>query len=162
MTCPRCQILPNAHSFVNFARVNDIELFYTSPARALDYKETGETFAYYKIHIDTAKDKKWIWIVDCEGMQMKHYSSIELIKKLIQMLLNEHKGQLQSIWIIHPNTWIKTAVTLMKPFLKKETLEKIQVINGDKLELYLDLEKRGIKGNALAWLTNTFTKPFLS
>jgi hypothetical protein len=162
MNCSRCAIIPNAHSFTHFGAVNGIELFYTSPARAHDYKETEETFNYYKMHINAAKNSKWIWIVDCEGMKMKHYSSIDIIKKLIQMLLDEHKGALQSIWIIHPNTWIKTAVALMKPFLKKDTLEKIQVINGEKLELYVALEQRGFKGTPLNWLTTTFSTPFLS
>jgi len=162
MSCSKCVLLPNSHSFEHVGTINGIELFYTSPARALDYKETQETFGYYKNHIDVAKKNKWIWIVDCDGMKMKHYSSIDIIKKLIQMLLEEHKGLLQSIWIIHPNTWIKTAMTLLKPFLKKETVEKVQVIEGDKIELYVSLEKKGVKGVPLNWLVSTFSKPFLS
>ena len=77
------------------------------------------------------------------------------------MLLDEHKGLLQSIWIIHPNTWIKTAVTLLRPFLKKETLEKVQVIEGDKIELCVALEHRGFKGAPLNWLLSSFAKPLL-
>jgi hypothetical protein len=160
MTCERCDLIPNAHSFIHFGAVNGINLFYTSPARAIDYKETAETFNYYKTHIDSAKNNKWIWMVDCEGMQMKHYSSIEIIKKLIQMILDEHKGLLQSIWIIHPNTWIKTALMLIRQFLNKDIYEKIQMIDGDKMEVYLALEKRGLKGEHIKWLTSTFAKPF--
>jgi len=91
MTCKRCQIVPAAHSFNYFGDLNDAKLYYTSPARAHDYKETPETYSYYKAHIDEAKSNKWIWVIDCEGMQMKHYSSIELIKKIMKTILEEHK-----------------------------------------------------------------------
>jgi len=160
MSCQRCLQTPNAHSFIHVGSVNDIKLFYTSPARAIDYKETAETFNYYKSHIESTKNSKWIWIVDCEGMKMKHYSSIELIKKLIQLILDEHKKSLQNIWIIHPNTWIKTAVAMIKPFLEKDIVEKLHVIDGDKIELYMALEKHGLKADTIKGLTATFSKPF--
>lgn len=157
MTCPRCQIVPDAHSFNYFGELNDIKYYYTSPARARDTKETVETLSYYKAHINQAKNSKWVWLIDCAGMKMKHYSSIELIKNLIKLLLDEHKGFLTKICIIHPNTWIKGALSIMKPFLKKETLEKIQIVEGEKVELLLELEKLGIKGKPLNWLVSVFS-----
>ena len=159
MTCTRCQIVPAAHSFNYFGDLNDTKLYYTSPARAHDYKETPETYSYYKAHIDTAKTNKWIWVLDCEGMQMKHYSSIELIKKIMKAILEEHKGLLDKIWIIHPNTWIRGAVTIMKPFLKKDVVERIKIFEGSKLELLVNLEKTGLTGQPLKWLLNVFTLP---
>jgi hypothetical protein len=159
MTCKRCQIVPAAHSFNYFGDLNDIKLYYTSPARAHDYKETSETYSYYKAHIDAAKSNKWIWVIDCEGMQMKHYSSIELIKKIMKAILEEHKGLLDKIWIIHPNAWIRGAVTIMKPFLKKDVVERIKIFEGSKLELLVNLEKTGISGQPLKWLLNVFTLP---
>ena len=159
MTCPRCQLVPDAHSFNYFGTTNDIKYYYTSPARARDYKETPETLSYYKTHINAAKVGKWTWVIDCEGMQIKHYSSMEIIKSMIKLLLDEHKGYLVKICIIHPNTWIKTALTVMRPFLKKETIDKIQVIEGDKMELLVGLEKLGIKGTAINWLISVFSLP---
>jgi len=108
------------------------------------------------MHINAAKQGKWIWIIDCEGMQIKHYSSMEIIKNMIKVLLDEHKGFLLKICIIHPNTWIKTALTMMKPFLKKETVEKIQIIEGDKMELLVGLEKLGVP---IKWLITVFSMP---
>lgn len=157
MSCPRCQIVPDAHSFNYFGESNDIKYYYTSPARARDTKETPETLSYYKMHINQAKTSKWVWIIDCAGMKMKHYSSIEIIKSMIKLLLDEHKGLLIKICIIHPNSWIKGALAILKPFLKKETLEKIQIIEGEKVELLIELEKVGIKGKSLNWLVSVFS-----
>ena len=159
MTCPRCAIVPDAHSFNYFGTISGTKYYYTSPARARDFKETPETLSYYKTHINQAKTGKWIWVIDCAGMQIKHYSSMEIIKNMIKVLLDEHKGFMQKICIIHPNTWIKTALTMMKPFLKKETVEKIQIIEGEKVELLVSLEKQGIKGQPMIWLLSVFSLP---
>jgi hypothetical protein len=160
MACPRCNIVPDAHSFNYFGAAQGTSYYYTSPSRARDYKETPDTFTYYKLHINNAKTGQWAWVIDCAGMQTKHYSSMEIIKNMIKILLEEHKGFLQKIYIIHPNTWIKTAMTLMKPFLKKETVEKINIIEGEKLELLIALEKIGLKGHPLNWLLTVFAMPF--
>jgi hypothetical protein len=159
MECKRCQIFPAAHSFNYFGELNGAKLYYTSPARAADYKETPETFSYYKAHIDSAKANKWIWVIDCDGMQMKHYSSIEIIKKIMRAILEEHKGLLDKIWIVHPNTWIRGAVAIMKPFLKKDVVERIKILEGSKLELLVALEKTGLTGQPLKWLLNVFSLP---
>lgn len=160
MPCKRCLEVPVAHSFKYFGELKDMKLYYTSPARALDYKETPDTLTYYKSHIDDAKYTKWIWVIDCAGMQMKHCSSIEIIKKIMKILLEEHNGLLEQIWILHPNTWIKGAVTIMKPFLKKETINKIKILEGEKLELLINLEKTGLTGKPLKWLLTVFSMPF--
>lgn len=160
MSCKRCQVAPAAHSFSYFGDLGDVKMYYTSPSRALDYKETPETYSYYKAHIDSAKTTKWVWVIDCAGMQMKHYSSIEIIKKIMTTLLEEHKGLLEKIWILHPNGWIRGAVTLMKPFLRKDVLERVKIFEGDKLELLLALEKTGLHGKCLNWLLQVFALPF--
>jgi len=152
MACPRCKMVPDAHSFNYFGTIADRKYYYTSPARARDYKETSETLTYYKLHINNAKTGEWVWIIDCAGM--------EIIKNMVKVLLDEHNGFLQKIYIIHPNTWIKTAMTVMKPFLKRETLDKILIIEGEKVELIVALEKLGLKGAALNWLLSVFGMPF--
>ena len=159
MACPRCVELPDAHSFTYFGKMNDISLYYTSPARAHDFKENAQTYSYYKNHVDSAKPGPWIWVIDCAGMKIKHYSSLEITRKLIQMLMAEHKGILQSIWIVHPNAWMRTTINVMKPFLKAETLSKIKLLEGERTELYVGLEKAGLSGRPLQWLNTVFVSP---
>ena len=50
MACERCIELPGAHMFLKFARINDIDYYYISAARAIDYKETDKTYSYFKSH----------------------------------------------------------------------------------------------------------------
>lgn len=159
MACPRCAAFPDAHNFVYFGKKDNINLFYSSPARGHDYREVNETFSYYKAHLDTAKDSPWIWVIDCAGMKIKHYSSIGITKKVINVLTTEHKETLHKVWLVHPNTWARSFLATIKPFLKKEVIEKIHIFEGDKLELYVGLEKAGLKGNPLHWLLSVFAKP---
>jgi len=158
MPCARCAECPDAHSFVYFGKVNATSLYYTSPARAHDYKENAQTYSYYKAHVDSAKGSPWIWVIDCAGMKMKHYSSLEITRKLMQVIMNEHAGILQHVWIIHPNSWMRATLNVLKPFLKAETQKKIRIFEGEKTELYVGLEQAGLKGPPLQWLTAVFAK----
>ena len=114
MACPKCIENPESHSFTQFGKFGDANLIYTSPARALDYKESEEKIVNFKKHMDTALGAPWIWVFDCGGMQMKHFSSMNYTRRLAQILTNEHENYLQAIWIIRPNAWIKTTLKFLK------------------------------------------------
>lgn len=152
MACPKCADNPEMHSFTPFGKFGDANLFYTAPARVLDYKESEEKIINFKKHLDTAKGTPWIWVFDCGGMQMKHYSSTNYTRRLAQILANEHEGVLQAIWIIRPNTWIKTVLKFLKSLFKTPLLNKVKIKEGEKLELYISLEKEGLQGKPLQWL----------
>ena len=91
MACIKCQINPESHSFTNFGDLNGINLYYTAPARTLDYKESEEKIANFKKHLDLAKGNQWIWVFDCGSMQMKHSSTMNYTRRLAQILANEHE-----------------------------------------------------------------------
>lgn len=149
MTCPKCLQVPNSHSFTLIGIINDVHIYYTAPAKALEYRETPENMANFRLHLDGTKGKKWIWIFDCYGMQTKHYSSMNYMKNLATILSNEHGDTIQGLWFIRQNAWMKTAINFLKGFFKASLLQKMQVFKGDKLELYVQLEKGGLTGPAL-------------
>jgi hypothetical protein len=161
MPCGRCAVVPDSHCFLGLGTHNGITYFYTSPPRGHDYKETPDTLAYYKAHLDEAKTHKWIWIIDCKEMKAKHYSSPEMSKQMVKYLSTEHRGQLKEIWIINPNTWIRGLVAIIKPFFNKEITDRLQIIPKSGLELYMELETRGMNGYPCRNLVTIVNTPYV-
>lgn len=157
MACAKCREVPESHSFTHFGQFNGINLFYTAPARVLDLKETDEKINNFKQHLDLAKGSQWIWIFDCGAMQLKHSSSLTYTQKLAKILASEHEPFLKGIWIIRPNSWIKTVIKFLKTLFKTDLLNKVQIMEGEKLELYISLEKKGLNGKPLQWIGNVVT-----
>jgi len=161
MSCAKCAIAPDSHSFSYFgtsrqvAALGELKYYYTAPARARDYKETAETFNYYKVHIDGAKNTEWVWVVDCAGMKLHHYASLNLIRKLVKYTKAEHADQLKKVLVIHPNTWMKGTLQTLKT-LFPNGLSKLTILEGEKTELMVGLEKVGIGGQQLQWLIRAF------
>lgn len=161
MPCERCTISPDSHCFINLGTHQGITYFYTSPVRGHDFKETVATLSYYKSHLEEAKIHKWVWIVDCKEMKSKHYSSPELSRRLVQHLTDEHRNQLQEIWIINPNTWIRGLVAIIKPFFSRATTDRLHVLHKSGLELYMELESRGMKGVPCKNLVSLINTPYV-
>lgn len=153
MTCPVCVKIPDAHCFINIGSLGGTTLIYTAPARSRDYKESDSQFDNMRHHLNTVKHGPWIWLFDCRGMQLKHASSISFAQKLGRYLSEEHATSLQGIYILHPNPWIKATMNIMKTLFKESMLKKVHMLNGEKLELYITLEKLGITGKPLQWLS---------
>lgn len=155
--CPACMQNPNSHSFTNFSTVGDIHYVYSSPAKSLDYKESDTNMQNFKKHLNTMKGKRWIWVFDCAHMEMKHYSSFDYMKKLATILVQDHSANLDAIYIVHPNSWMRTSIQLLQKLFSNSVCKKIHVLAGEKLELYVALEKAGVRGQPFIWLMQTFT-----
>lgn len=153
MPCPKCQVNPGAHSFVNLGMTpNGISVFYTCPAKAKDYKDEPNFVSYFKAHLEEAEGKPWIWIFDCQGFTQKHTSSIETGKGLIRLLDERHKNILQAVYMVHEAWHFHALFSMLKPFIKKEARKKMIQLTGSTLEILVKLEKAGIPMNMLSCL----------
>ena len=155
MSCPKCLQVPNSHSFTMIGKMDDIYIYYSAPAKALEYKETAENMENFKLHLNEVKGKKWIWIFDCHGMEQKHHTSMNFMLKISSFIIAEHQDLIQGFWFIRQNIWMKTALKFLKGFFKAGMISKIRVFEGDKLELYVNLQKNGLSGPTLNSLFNT-------
>lgn len=157
MVCRLCQLNPKAHNFINFAEktVNNhrISYYYTNPTKSLELIDSKEKFTYFKQHLDKAKERgSWIWVFDCANMRSEHYCSLEFMRNLMKEVSEEHMSSLKAIWIIHPNTWMRSAIQLVKPFFKSEIMNKLSVLEGTKLSLLDTLQKLEVPSSAVEWL----------
>lgn len=157
MACPKCIINPDSHSFTPFGTHQGSKLIFTSPARALDVKETEEKIVNIKKHLDTVKECSWIWVFDFGHMQMKHYSSLRYILKLAEILNKEHDTSLKEIWVLRPNQWLQTMLTISKGLINLKLLQKLTIFDGKTLDLYLNLQKFGLQDKPLHWLGQVIT-----
>jgi hypothetical protein len=135
MSCKKCLINPNFHSFVNFGRIASTNLFYTSPARSMDYNKDGTKLENFKCHLQDTNGAPWIWVIDCNGMGVKDYTDT-----------------LISILFINPNTWVKTTVGACKKMFKSSIFDRVQYCEGSPIELFLMYEKLNIPPASIKWL----------
>ena len=110
--CQKCAIDPASHSFMYFGRGRGGErLFYSSAARARDYKESPEKLEQFKAHLDDAAGGPWIWIFDCAGLAIKHMSSLNFMKELENKLMTHLP---KHILIVNPTTLIRATIKVSK------------------------------------------------
>jgi CRAL/TRIO domain len=145
MTCEVCAVNPYSHSFNPYATVGPITYYYTAPALATERIKTNEQYAMFKKHLDQAVH--WIWIFDCSGMGVDHYTSIAFLQNIVGTLVTEHDTALQEVLIIHPSFWIHSAVWAMYPFMNANLHRKIRFIPNKK---DLDLELLAKKVHMIA------------
>jgi hypothetical protein len=149
MACPKCAVNPAAHSFHSIGAA-PLRLFYTAPAKATEILRSHADFLTFKTHLDTTRGSPWVWLFDCKGMTTKHFLPLSVCKELMQVFVAEHGDTLHGIWVLNPNVWFRGMIGMMRPFFKRGILDKIHFLDGDTLEVIVSLEKRGIRGGALA------------
>lgn len=150
------------HSFVRFGQQGGVELVYTAPARALETKETPQTFQKHRVHFDKLKGMSWIWIIDFAKMENRHYSSMGLTKQLITLISAEHDIGLKAIYLVNPNFWLRTTMTAMKPVLSKRFSAKLRLFEGTDTGLLLELENAGLERKWVLWLADMFKGPYFT
>jgi hypothetical protein len=157
VACATCATAPGSHSFVHFGNVRGVDYFYTAPARASLAETPDVRIANFKKHLDSAKGRPWVWIFDCGGMEMKHAMSVEHIRRLTAILIEEHADVLQRLVIVRPTIWVQGMVTLMRQLVPAALGRRLEVVDGGKLEQLVALERIGLHGAPLGWLNGVLT-----
>ena len=97
---------------------------------------TDEDFAGLTSRMNTCLGQRWIWVIDFKDMQMSHCLPISYIWQLYHLLHGDHQDWLQRIWIKNVNPWIQMILLLLAS-------AKIDVLPSDRVELFLELQRRG-------------------
>jgi hypothetical protein len=165
MVCPACKKIPNTHSFTYFGKVGETKLFYTSPARA-DATEDCETrLKNFLMHLEEAKGSPWIWVFDFGYMVTKHHTGMRFTLGLAQYLLENHEHTLQKVILLRTTPWTTFILQMLKSRFTSGIFARIYCMEGDTLELYMNLKKE-FQGFPLLWLgkviTLTLDKPLPS
>jgi hypothetical protein len=151
MPCPDC----NIHSFEQFGTLQDSKLFYTSPVKSKDFRESEERLKDFKIHLDTAKGAPWIWVFDCGKMGPEHKLSLSFAQGVAKILATEHEVFLHDIWIIRPNLWFGLLLKGLKLFIRSPLFNKVRLVEGSPLDIYEFLKEEGLDATARQWIVRS-------
>ncbi len=96
-----------------------------------------EDFAGLAALINECVGKPWIWIIDCQEMALSHCMHISYVWQLYNLLHDHHQDTLKRIWIMNVNSWVHMIMSVLAS-------AKVDVLPMDRLELFLELQKRAV------------------
>lgn len=135
--CGKCTMDPTSHSFKKLSEKNGIIIYYTNPVKAKLYNDTEGILAHYNNALSTIGEKKWIWILDSEGFDLKHAMEVQTGIGIAKLITGKVGNNLQEIKLINPTWHIKTMLTAVWPFLNDKTKQKINIM-GDRVYSVLE------------------------
>lgn len=154
--CPRCkETSGRAHSFelVGSLRDNITNIFYTSLGESTEPEDSPDTLAGYLFHMQETRPHSWIWILDCRGMKSKDLLRSGLVKALTDILQRITIETLIGVYILNPTIAMNAVIQCIKPFLYKETRQRIHVCNMGLIDTVNRLESAGVTRHAMIKIT---------
>ncbi len=127
--CEKCMVDPTCHSFKKLSEKDGVILYYTNPTKAKLYRDTDGILSHYDKALNTVGDKKWIWIFDSEGFDLKHALEVQTGIGIAKLITGKYGQNLQEIKIINPTWHIKSMLLAVWPFLNKTTKQKINIMS---------------------------------
>lgn len=115
--CPICSADPTSHSFRKLSETEDIIYYYTCPAKASKYNDREGILAHYDGELAQKGDKKWIWIFDSEGFDMKHALEAQLAIEMAMLINSKYSMSLEKICVINPTLFTSITVNVIWPFI---------------------------------------------
>jgi hypothetical protein len=154
--CPRCtETGGRAHSFEWIGHLRDgvTNIFYTSLANSKDPEDSPDTLAGYLFHMQETRPYPWIWIVDCRGMKSKDLLCSGLGKALTDIVQHTYIETLSGVYILHPSIAMNALIQCIKPFLYKETRQRIHLCSLGLIDTVNRLESAGIPRTEMITIT---------
>jgi hypothetical protein len=83
-------------------------------------------------------------------MEFKHCTDVSFSIGLLQTLAAD--PNISAVWIIRPNFWIKTTLSILRTFSSAPILTSVTLFEGTHLELSNKLEDIGLDKSPAQWL----------
>lgn len=124
--CQICFEQPGSHSFYFLKSQEDINYYYTCPAKAIRYWDTNGIVNHYDeiLHLNGAKS--WVWIFDSKDFGLKHSLQTGVAFGILELLKDKYGKYLKEIQIINPSIHIKSMYSILYPFLTQELIDIIK------------------------------------
>jgi hypothetical protein len=119
---------PTSHSFKKISEKDGVCTYYTKPINSKLYTDTDGILSHYDNALKQIGDKKWIWIFDSDGFDLKHAMEVKTGTGIAKLLTEKYADNLLEIKIINPTWHIRTMLTAVWPFLSQITCDKIRIL----------------------------------
>ena len=126
--CIKCTMDPTSHSFKKISEKDGVCTYYTKPINSKLYTDTDGILSHYDNALKQIGDKKWIWIFDSDGFDLKHAMEVKTGSGIAKLLTEKYADNLLEIKIINPTWHIRTMLTAVWPFLSQTTCDKIRIL----------------------------------
>lgn len=141
--CDICKVEPGAHSFTYLFRTKRKDIyeyvFYTCVGDARRYGDADNVVKHYENCLNLMNPDSWIWIFNCDGFTMRHYTEFSTIKKLTKAV-NDY-GKVRDVYLVNSTGFMDLVFKIIKPILDNETFKKIKIIDTPHLLKEIDLYK---------------------
>lgn len=152
MSCLKCKIDPNFHSFTDIGIFDNTKYIYTAPSRSKDITKDGSKLENFKKHVGDIGGGPWVWILDCSDIASNEPIDTNYISGVVKFLSENHDDTLKKVYVIKLNKVVKAGVFVIKKMFKQTLFERIEYFDGSPLELYLQYEKKGFNPKMIKWL----------
>ena len=126
--CPICAKDPTSHSFKFMKEKNGNPIFYMKPATATKYDDGDGLVAHIENALNAIGDKRWIWIIDGEGMEAKHAAELTTAQRVYRLIRDRYGAQLRTVKIINPSWHMKAAIKLGWDTMDATVREKTEIL----------------------------------
>ena len=114
--CPKCHINPKAHSFRLIETSLNTPVYYTCPGDAEDYSDSDGILTHYENMLKLNGDKEWIWVFNCDRLEIKHSLEFNTAKRVAALISHEYNS-IKQIYILNSNFVLNIILNLVWPFL---------------------------------------------
>ncbi len=140
--CNICENEPGSHSFTYLYRTQKKEIyeyvFYTCVGDAKKYNDTSGIMDHYRNTLTTMNPDMWIWVFNCDGFTFRHYTEVNLIKKIAELIRSY--GKVEAIYLVNTPSILSLVLNIVKPILGSDIYKKIKSLNPEQAVNEIDLE----------------------
>ncbi len=138
--CDICENEPDSHSFTYLYRTQKKEIyeyvFYTCVGKK--YDDTDNIIPHYRNTLTKMNPDKWIWVFNCDGFTFRHYTEVNLIKKIAELI--KSYGKVEAIYLVNTPGLLSLVLHIVKPILGDAIYHKIESLNPEQTVNSINLE----------------------
>ena len=136
--CNKCLLNSNSHSFriLNSSDTTNNAVLYTKIADAENYDDTDGILNHYRELLNLLDNREWIWIFDCDDLEIKHCFEIKTSLGIIDILQKNNKNK--QILIINSNIFLTIIINSIKLFMDNSISDKIKIFKKDEKDLLIE------------------------
>jgi len=134
--CKLCINNPDFHSFNHISKYNENSyMFYTKIIPVNDNEDENALIAHYEKYLEFVNPDKWIWIINFNGITLKHLLKINLTIKLGHLI--QKYNNLEKIIIFNSNYIVAKLMETLKPFIGSGLFSKVDFFDEERKNQFI-------------------------